>query len=223
MVVSSLLLDRDGAKLIAGGVLDILREIHAALPPFPVGRAGLRLFGLDLKRDCLETGGAIGRLAESCLPGARPVRATLFDKSDQANWAVGWHQDRTISVADRREVKGFGPWTIKDGVQHVAPPFELLARMITLRIHLDDVGADNAPLQIAVGSHRLGRIAEKDVDAVVRHCGIETCLAVAGDVWAYATPILHASQRAAKPVHRRVLQVDYSADSLPGGLRWIGV
>lgn len=29
-------------------------------------------------------------------PEARPVRALLFDKSDSANWSLGWHQDRTI-------------------------------------------------------------------------------------------------------------------------------
>lgn len=45
-------------------------------------------------------------------------------------------------------------------------------------------------------------------------------LAEAGDVWACATPILHASERAASPVRRRVLQLLYSAEALPGGLAW---
>jgi hypothetical protein len=157
------------------------------------------------------------------LAGAKPVRAILFDKSPEANWAVGWHQDRTISVTERRDVDGFEPWTLKDGVHHVAPPFALLARMITLRVHLDEVAADNAPLRIAVGSHRLGRIAEDDVEGIVQRVRVENCLAERGDVWIYATPILHASERASKLSRRRVLQVDYSADILPGGLRWIGV
>ena len=95
--------------------------------------------------------------------------------------------------------------------------------MVTLRVHLDDVPATNAPLLIAPGSHRYGRIQEQAVAAVVARCGIATCLAKAGDIWAYATPILHASSVATTPAHRRVLQVDFSADALPGGLEWLGI
>ncbi|MGJ4965035.1 hypothetical protein [Bradyrhizobium sp. SZCCHNRI1009] len=45
----------------------------------------------------------------------------------------------------------------------------------------------------------------------------------AGDIWLYATPILHASEPSVQPGHRRVLQVDFTADELPGGLIWLGV
>lgn len=103
------------------------------------------------------------------------------------------------------------------------PPFALLSRMATLRIHLDDVPETNAPLLIAPGSHRLGRIAERQIDAVVGRCGHYICNAKTGDVWLYSTPILHGSQAASTPGRRRVLQVDYSADALPGGLEWLGV
>jgi len=103
------------------------------------------------------------------------------------------------------------------------PPFPLLERMLTLRVHLDPVPETNAPLRVAPGSHRLGRIAETDVPAVVSACGVVPCLADAGDIWLYATPILHASDRATAVSRRRVLQVDYSADALPGGLDWLGV
>jgi ectoine hydroxylase-related dioxygenase (phytanoyl-CoA dioxygenase family) len=128
-----------------------------------------------------------------------------------------------IAVAERRDVEGFGPWTTKDGAPHVAPPFEVSSRMLALRLHLDDTPADNAPLLVAPGSHRLGRIAEPDVPGVVQRCGTVACTAAAGDVWLYATPILHASEAAARPLRRRVLQVDYASDPLPGGLRWLGV
>ncbi|GGI93982.1 hypothetical protein GCM10007973_32730 [Polymorphobacter multimanifer] len=95
--------------------------------------------------------------------------------------------------------------------------------MVTLRVHLDDVPATNSPLLIAPGSHKHGRVPVGAIDAVVRQCGTYTCLADAGDVWAYATPILHASEAAAMPARRRVLQVDFAAEDLPGGLEWLGV
>jgi ectoine hydroxylase-related dioxygenase (phytanoyl-CoA dioxygenase family) len=151
------------------------------------------------------------------------VRAILFDKTAETNWALAWHQDRTICVKKRIEVSGFGPWTIKQGMQHVAPPFDLLSRMVTLRVHLDDVPATNAPLLIAPGSHKYGRVPVGAVDAVVRQCGTYTCLAKAGDVWVYATPILHASEAATRPARRRVLQVDFSMEELPSGLEWLGI
>jgi ectoine hydroxylase-related dioxygenase (phytanoyl-CoA dioxygenase family) len=152
-----------------------------------------------------------------------PVRAILFDKSAEQNWSLGWHQDRTIAVKQRIDTDGFGPWSIKTGMVHVEPPFDLLAGMVTVRVHLDAVPETDAPLLIAPGSHTRGRIPTVEIPEVVRQCGIIPCLAAAGDIWLYATPILHASDAAATPLHRRVLQVDYAVGQLPGGLEWLGM
>lgn len=217
-------LDADGACLLPGAAVAALPTIEATLIDLPADRAGIRLHGDTPLRDLLAAEGAIGRLAAARLgPGTRPVRALLFDKSAATNWALGWHQDRTIVVRDRRDTPGYGPWTVKQGLQHVAPPFALLEAMLTMRIHLDPVPADNAPLLVALGSHRRGRIAEGDVDAVVAGSRVHACLAERGDVWLYATPILHASDAAARPARRRVLQVDFTAQPLAPGLDWLGI
>jgi len=200
-----------------------LEELETALAELPADRPGSRLLGVPGLDLLLAAEGVLGRIATHRLaPNAQPVRAILFDKSEHTNWALGWHQDRTIAVAARREVPGFGPWTVKHGMQYVAPPFTLLAGMLTLRIHLDPVPAGKAPLLIAPGSHRT-LVAESDIERAVGSHGIHACLADAGDVWAYATPILHASDAAARPARRRVLQIDYAATALPGGLDWLGI
>ncbi len=126
-------------------------------------------------------------------------------------------------VRERREMPGFGPWTVKSGLQHVAPPIDVLAQMVTLRVHLDPVPEDNAPLQVARGSHRLGMVPEADVDAVVARSEILNCFAKRGDIWLYRTLVLHASAAASRPARRRVLQVDYAAAPLPNGLKYLGV
>jgi ectoine hydroxylase-related dioxygenase (phytanoyl-CoA dioxygenase family) len=126
-------------------------------------------------------------------------------------------------VQARRDVEGFGPWSLKGGMQYVEPPFDILAGMVTARIHLDDCARGNAPLLIAPGSHRLGRVPAKEAADLADRIGVEACLADAGDVWLYATPILHASERASTPAQRRVVQVDYAATVLPGGLEWLGL
>ena len=126
-------------------------------------------------------------------------------------------------VRERVDADGFGPWTVKSGLIQVEPPFEILERMVTLRIHLDAVDLSNAPLRIVPGSHRLGRLPEAEIERVVATSGERVCLAERGDIWLYATPIVHASLAADAPRRRRVLQVDYSADAAPGTLTWRGL
>lgn len=215
---------RYGAQRFKGVLKPCMPRLEAALSTVRTNDAGIRIHGLKPLEPLLKVEGCIGAVAASVLgPDAQPVRAVLFNKSAETNWSLAWHQDRTICVKARREVLGFGPWSVKRGLLHVAPPFDLLSRMVTLRAHLDDVPAGNAPLLIAPGSHTFGRIAIDDIESVVSQCGTATCLAKAGDVWLYATPILHASERATAPMSRRVLQVDYAAELLPAGLEWLGV
>jgi hypothetical protein len=201
-----------------------LQGIRNALGDLPPAQAGVRVHGIAALRPFLTASGPVGVVASSVLGNAcRPVRALLFDKTPGTNWSLGWHQDRTISVEQRIDVDGFGPWTIKNGLLHVEPSFDILLRMVTLRVHLDPVPAVNGPLLIAPGSHRFGRVAQADVPQIVQRCGTVACLADAGDIWLYATPILHASRPALEPGHRRVLQIDFAAEELPGGLTWLGV
>ncbi|MEN3748641.1 phytanoyl-CoA dioxygenase family protein [Sphingomonas sp. HF-S3] len=216
-------LEDHGAAHLPGAAAPFLDALEVALAGQPRDRAGIRLHavpGLAM----LLAHDALGRCAARLLgPDTRPVRAILFDKSDAGNWALGWHQDRTIAVTARAEVPGYGPWSLKAGLQHVEPPFAVIERMLTLRIHLDPVDADNAPLLVAPGSHRLGRLPDGQIDSAVARCGVAPCEAERGDVWLYATPIVHASAAAVRPRRRRVVQVDYSADRLPPPLDWLGV
>ncbi|MBB5685228.1 phytanoyl-CoA dioxygenase family protein [Sphingobium boeckii] len=215
---------KDGAQHLRAGVTAHLAQLHSIFSDLPEGHAGVRLNGLEKLKPLLSNNGPIGSIAAHILgQTCRPVRAIMFDNTTEANWSLAWHQDRTICVRLRIEIAEFGPWTTKAGMQHVEPPFDLIARMLTLRVHLDDVSANNASLLIALGSHRRGRVPIDMIDAVVHQSGIRKCFAEAGDVWLYSTPILHASDRAKNPSRRRVLQVDFSADSLPGCLEWLGV
>lgn len=212
-----------GAELLPCAAEECLRDLRSILRGMPQQRAGVRLYQIAGLNRHIASDGALGRIATSVLgASSRPVRAILFNKMAGANWALGWHQDRTICVRSRLVVSGFGPWTVKDGVDHVSPPFELLSRMMTMRVHLDDVPIDNAPLMVALGSHR-EQARAADVSEIVTRHPVHACVAKAGDVWIYATPILHASPVASILKRRRVLQIDYSADDLPAGLEWFGI
>jgi Phytanoyl-CoA dioxygenase (PhyH) len=223
--VEEMTIQREGAQLFRAALFGAqLSELERALSDQPRDHAGVRLSGIPELRPCLSSTGPVGHIPASILgPECLPVRAILFDKNADQNWSLGWHQDRTIAVRQRVDVDGFGPWSVKSGMVHVEPPFDLLAGMVTVRVHLDPVPETNAPLLVAPGSHKCGRIPTSEIPEVVRQCGIITCLAAAGDIWLYATPILHASDAASQPLHRRVLQVDYAVGQLPGELEWLGV
>jgi len=215
-----------GAQLFAGVLVE--EQIAALRDEADRGRtirSGRRIYHAGgFLHDLLSRPGAIGATAARFLGDeVKPVRVLMFDKTPQSNWSVAWHQDRAVAVAERRDTPGFGPWSVKDGHTHVAPPIEVLERMVTVRVHIDDCDADNAPLLAALGSHRLGRVAAADAEAAALKHEVLTCTARAGDVWAYATPILHASEPSRSSGHRRVLQVDYAAFDLPFGLQWLGL
>ncbi|AOH83537.1 phytanoyl-CoA dioxygenase [Sphingomonas panacis] len=224
LTADALTLEPHGAERLGRAALAILSDLLALAATQPSERAGTRLHGIPALTALLAPDSPLGAIANTRLgPFARPVRAILFDKTADTNWALGWHQDRVIAVRERIETPGYGPWSVKQGMLHVAPPAELLAGMLTIRVHLDAVPATNAPLLVVPGSHRLGRIAEDEIAAIVRDQGSVACLAEAGDVWLYATPIVHASAVAIRPKRRRVLQIDFAASDLPNGLEWLGV
>jgi hypothetical protein len=223
-VSSKLSFENDGAVRLERAALPILPSLVELLADISANRAGVRIYDAPELARLLSCDSSLAATLAPCIgPMHRPVRAILFDKSERANWALGWHQDRTIAVREKCEVAGFGPWSIKAGVHHVEPPFEMIEKMVTVRIHLDDVSSGNAPLMIVAGSHRFGKLRDNEIEKVVMQNPVFECLALAGDVWVYSTPIIHASAASETLTRRRVLQVDYAAFELPEGLAWQGI
>ncbi len=149
-----------------------------------------------------------------------PVRGILFDKTSGANWKVPWHQDVTIAVRERVETTGFGPWTTKAGVLHVQPPPEILSQMVSVRLHLDPCSPSNGALRVIPGSHRIGRIPEREITGVLAGKKEWACSVQSGGVLIMRPLLLHASSASIQPEHRRVIHLDFSAAKLPNGLRW---
>ena len=150
-----------------------------------------------------------------------PVRGILFDKVPGANWKVPWHQDVTISVQERRETEGFGPWSIKADVLHVQPPASILENMLSVRLHLDTCASDNGALRVVPKSHLRGRIPEQGIESL-RALGAEhICAVPIGGALIMRPLLLHASGPSLKPVHRRVVHLDFASVALPNGLRWL--
>lgn len=198
---------------------DEIHSLRGALGDLPhPGRRGV----LELPAVAqLATSATLLALVAPHLPDVPfPVRAICFNKSAESNWLVAWHQDLTIAVRERRDAAGFGPWSVKHGVPHVQPPVEVLQRMLTVRLHLDDADESNGALRVVPGSHRRGRLNAMQIEDLRQALPIVTCRASAGEALLMRPLLLHASSRSASPRRRRVLHIEYAADSLPGGLDW---
>lgn len=170
------------------------------------------------RSDCFRELSQSSGLLDLLPTGMVPVRSILFDKTPDENWPVAWHQDLTIAVEKEHKVDGYGPWSRKDSVTHVQPPVELLERMVTIRLHLDDTPARNGALRVIPGSHRAGRFSS---DSVIDPREAVDCECAAGDALIMVPLILHSSRRAERPTRRRILHFEYArASDLTPPLQW---
>ena len=149
-----------------------------------------------------------------------PVRGIFFDKQPGANWSVPWHQDLAITVAERIDTPGFGPWSVKDEVVHVQPPPHILADMTTVRLQLDVCSADNGALRVIPGSHRHGELSTDEIVALTNQSEPVVCEVPRGGALLMRPLLLHASSAAKLPSHRRVLHIEYASRDLPNGMKW---
>jgi hypothetical protein len=212
--------ERDGFAVVHG-VLEAeqIRALREALgPATAAGRRGL--LGVAAVAEFARSAKLVALVRPHLPVEPVPVRAIDFHKGPDANWLVAWHQDLTLAVRARVEAPGLGPWSVKDGIPHVQAPAELLAQMLTVRLHLDDADATNGALRVLPGTHRLGRLSPERIAELSERCGEVVCTAASGDVLLMRPLLLHASSRATSDRPRRVLHIEYAGFALPAGQEW---
>lgn len=142
---------------------------------------------------------------------ALAFRATLFDKSPDANWLVVWHQDTALPLRQRKETPGWGPWSVKEGVTYAHAPAAALRRVLALRIHLDDCTARNGPLRVLPGTHALGVLSDDEVHELTPQMSPYDCVVPQGGVLAMRPLLIHSSSKSQDDTRRRVLHIEYAA------------
>jgi hypothetical protein len=157
------------------------------------------------------------------LLGAPPqiVRVIFFDKTEENNWLVPWHQDRTIALNKKVDIDGWGRWSVKDGVDHVQPSVDVLDNMVTFRMHLDDSDRNNGCLKVIPRTHTRGLLSQKEIHDITAEEKYIYCEVKAGDVVLMRPHILHASSKCVSPKHRRIVHIEYSNYQLSYGLEWM--
>jgi ectoine hydroxylase-related dioxygenase (phytanoyl-CoA dioxygenase family) len=142
---------------------------------------------------------------------AKPYRATLFDKSPGSNWLVAWHQDTALPLRFRREVPGWGPWSVKSGVLYAHAPAPALEQVLALRVHLDDSFSENGPLRVLPGTHLLGVLSDAAIQDLAVQIRPHVCVVPRGGLIWMRPLLVHASSKSANQSPRRVLHIEYAA------------
>lgn len=146
------------------------------------------------------------------------VKSIYFDKPERSNWFVAWHQDLTISVDKKTDIRGYGPWTIKLNQFAVQPPLDILQDNFTIRIHLDDTDKGNGALKVIAGSHLKGvwRTDEFNSDMkIATGCNVR-----AGGMMIMRPLLMHASNRTTNNKRRRVIHIEFGKSRLPDEINW---
>ncbi len=216
-------LETDGFGVVPGvlGKREV-RELEEALSALDEGACGVRRLLEDLEPiRALARSGPIRGLVEPLLgPSCFAVRGILFDKTPRSNWKVGWHQDLAIAVRERRDVEGFGPWSVKAEVPHTLAPASVLSRMLAVRVHLDDCDASNGAVRVLPGTHVSGRLSPTEIQAARDAVPERVCEVPSGGVLLMRPLLLHASSPATRPRRRRVIHLEFASGPLPAGLGW---
>jgi hypothetical protein len=204
------------AGLTATETKTLLHDLSHA--PAPGGRAGIRHI---LRRPSIASVARDFRflgIAQAILGAeAFPFRATLFDKSPERNWLIAWHQDTALPLRERREIAGWGPWSLKDGIVYAHAPAAALRQIVALRIHLDESTSQNGPLRVLPGTHRLGVLSDDQIHRLSTQVTEVSCGVPCGGVLAMSPLLVHSSSKSRTADARRVLHVEYAAGPIVDG------
>jgi ectoine hydroxylase-related dioxygenase (phytanoyl-CoA dioxygenase family) len=194
--------------------------LAALVSTFPRSRAGARhLLGRPEIRRIASDTRLVDLASDALTAAARPYRVTLFDKSPGANWLVVWHQDTALPLRERFDVPGWGPWSWKAGILYAHAPAASLARIVALRLHLDDSTEANGPLRVLPGTHTLGVLTDAQLKELSTRIAPAKCLVGRGGIVTMRPLVVHSSSRAKVEAPRRVLHIEYAASfDMDGGL-----
>jgi ectoine hydroxylase-related dioxygenase (phytanoyl-CoA dioxygenase family) len=189
-------------------------------PSLPRSRAGIRHALRHSAVRKLANSTKLLKVARHILgDAASPFRATLFDKSPDSNWLVVWHQDTALPLQERREVSGWGPWSVKGGISYAHAPATALSKVLALRVHLDDSTAQNGPLRVLPGTHTQGVLTDDAIHQLATQISAVDCIVPAGGILTMRPLLLHSSSKSGEKSPRRVLHIEYAASlSLGDGL-----
>lgn len=144
------------------------------------------------------------------MPGSLiPVQCTYFEKSIDNNWLVALHRDSFIPVKKRIDATEWTKWSVKEEINYVQPPQQVLNSLIAVRIHLEKNDTENGPLEVISGSHNMENTNGSRI----------VCSVPKGGALVLHPMLLHASSKM-RLGKRRVLHFLFGPEFLPDDAEW---
>jgi ectoine hydroxylase-related dioxygenase (phytanoyl-CoA dioxygenase family) len=174
-------------------------------------RAGVRhALQLEAVANVAEDQRLLGIAQAALGPAAIPFHATLFDKTPDANWLVVWHQDTALPLLTPIKKQGWGPWSVKEGINYAHAPAKALSRVLALRLHLDDSTLANGPLRVLPCTHQEGVLTDDAIHELSQRIAPVDCEASRGGIVAMRPLTIHSSSKSLSDAPRRVLHFEYA-------------
>lgn len=216
--------DRDGYAIIDDALTsdecESLIQLLVGLPR-EANRGGIRnLIGHAAIASLVQHPSIVLPVQQILGPTAFAYKATLFEKTPDANWLVTWHQDTFIPLASRADLPGWSGWCVKAGTIHARPPAAIMEQMLAVRIHLDASTSQNGSLRVLPASHMRGYLSEAEIANTNAESNSTMCLVPHGGLLLMRPLILHASSKSVGSEPRRVIHFEFSNVTLPSGLDW---
>lgn len=143
-----------------------------------------------------------------------PIRTVGFVKSQQENWSLPWHQDRVIAMPEKVDDPAYSHWSRKSEILHCEPPVEVLRKVAFAYIAFDPVVSNSGGIEIAEGTHRIGKIQSSEIERRVKSAEIRCPTLNSGEALLIKALTLHRSGRFESEGQRRTLRLDFLRNGL---------
>ena len=111
-----------------------------------------------------------------------------------------------------------GPWSVKDGITYAHVPAHALEKILAIRIYLDDSSSDNGPLRVLPGTHNRGVLTDDAIHELCEEITPVECTVRLGGLVLMRPLLVHASSKSRSDKSRRVLHLEYAAQTTFDGL-----
>ena len=138
-----------------------------------------------------------------------PRRAVGFNKHQNQNWSLPWHQDRIIQMVEKTDDPNLTHWTRKNNVWHCEPSAERLAKIAFLYIAFDPMTTRTGQLELLERTHCHGKIKQTDIPQHIKTSRIAAPNLNRGEALFITSLLLHRSSVNQSDQPRRALRLDF--------------
>lgn len=148
------------------------------------------------------------RLVRYIDPNAFLVKAVFFNQAPTEESYQNWHQIKDLSLIAK-----------ESNISTKTIPDEIVGRVFCIRIHLDDIKANNGEQFVLPGSHNK-RFTKEEINLLSNNSHPYAPDLYSGSALVMNALLLTSFSMFPTPKRRRVVHLEFTSSQLPEGLEW---